>query len=82
LTLDQKIEIRLSSTWAIHQCASVVDTIYHMLGSTSVFKKNPFERRFRDMHTVTQQLQGRQSHYENVGQVLLGLEPDAALFST
>jgi hypothetical protein len=25
---------------------------------------------------VTQQLQGRQSHFETVGQFLLGLEPD------
>ena len=41
-----------------------------------------FERRFRDIHTITQQLQGRQSLYENVGQVLLGLEPDALLFTT
>jgi hypothetical protein len=53
-----------------------------MLGSTAVFRKNAFERRFRDMHTVTQQIQGRQSNYENVGQVMLGLEPDAALFTT
>jgi hypothetical protein len=28
------------------------------------------------MHAVTQQLQGRQAHFENVGRFLLGLEPD------
>ncbi|MBT5666781.1 MAG: acyl-CoA dehydrogenase [Rhodospirillaceae bacterium] len=82
LSMDQKIEIRLSSANAIHQSAAVADTVYHMIGSTAVFAENPFEQRFRDIHTVTQQLQGRQSHYESVGQVLLGFEPDAALFST
>jgi indole-3-acetate monooxygenase len=82
LTNDQKIEIRLASTWAIHQAAKVADTVFHMVGSTAVFQKNPFERRFRDINTLTQQLQGRQSHYENVGQVLLGLDPDALLFTT
>lgn len=82
LTAEQKIEIRLSATWTIHQAAEVVDTVYHMLGSTAVFQGNPFEQRFRDMHTLTQQLQGRQSHYENVGQVLLGIDPDALLFTT
>jgi alkylation response protein AidB-like acyl-CoA dehydrogenase len=82
LTLDQKIEIRLSATWAIHQAGEIADTVFHMAGSTAVFQKNPFERRFRDIHTLTQQLQGRQSHYENVGQVLLGLDPDALLFTT
>lgn len=79
---SQKIQIRLASTWAIHESAKVVDAAYQRLGATAIFANNLFERRFRDMHTVTQQLQGRVSFYENVGQVLLGLEPDAPLFST
>lgn len=82
LSNGQKIEIRLASTWAIHQAASVADTVYHMVGSTAIFEAEPFERRFRDIHTVAQQIQGRQSHFENVGQALLGLDPDAALFTT
>lgn len=82
LSLDQRIELRLSSVWSIHQAADIADAVFHMIGSTAIFEAEPFERRFRDMHTVTQQLQGRQSHFESVGQVLLGLEPDAALFTT
>lgn len=82
LTVGQKLEIRMASTHAIQQSGAVVDALYHMLGSTSVFRKHPFERRFRDMHTVMQQLQGRESHYENIGQVLLGVDPDALLFTT
>jgi indole-3-acetate monooxygenase len=78
----EKMQIRLASTWAIHEAAKVVDTAYQRAGATAIFADNAFERRFRDMHTVTQQLQGRISFYENVGQVLLGLEPDAPLFST
>jgi alkylation response protein AidB-like acyl-CoA dehydrogenase len=76
LTLDQRVTIRLASTFAIHQAMSVVDTAYHAAGSTAIFVENPFERRFRDIHTVSQQLQGRQEHFETVGQYLLGLEPD------
>jgi indole-3-acetate monooxygenase len=76
LTLDQRMTIRLASTFAIHQSLSVVDTAYHAAGSTAIFEENPFERRFRDIHTVSQQLQGRQEHFETVGQYLLGLEPD------
>lgn len=82
LSREQKIEIRLSSSWAIHQAAGIADTVFHMIGATAIFEARPFERRFRDIHTVTQQLQGRQSHYESVGQVLLGMAPDASLFST
>jgi hypothetical protein len=36
-----------------------------------VFKSNRFERRFRDMHTIAQQLQGRDIHYEAVGKSIL-----------
>ena len=82
LSVDQKIEIRLASPWAIQQAAEIADVIYHMIGSTAVFENHPFERRFRDIHSVTQQLQGRQSHFENVGQALLGVETDSALFTT
>ncbi len=82
LSLDQRLELRLSSVWTIHQAADIADTVFHMIGSTAIFEAEPFERRFRDMHTVIQQLQGRQGHFESVGQVLLGLEPDAALFTT
>jgi alkylation response protein AidB-like acyl-CoA dehydrogenase len=82
LSLDQRIELRLSSVWTIHQAEDIARTVFRMVGSTAIFESAPFERRFRDIQTVTQQLQGRQSHFESVGQVLLGLEPDAALFTT
>jgi indole-3-acetate monooxygenase len=76
ITLDQRMVIRLASTFAIHQSMSIVDAAYHAAGSTAIFEENPFERRFRDIHTVSQQLQGRQEHFETVGQYLLGLESD------
>jgi len=74
LTLDQRMTIRLASTFAIHQSMNIVDTAYHAAGSNAIFEENPFERRFRDIHTVSQQLQGRQEHFETVGQYLLGLQ--------
>jgi indole-3-acetate monooxygenase len=81
LTVDHNTTIRLASTWAIHQTREVVDTAYHAAGATAIFESNPFERRFRDIHTVVQQYQGRQAHFETVGQVLLGLEPEGAMFT-
>ena len=81
LTMDHNTTIRLASTWAIHQARDVVDMAYHAAGATAIFKSNPFERRFRDIHTVIQQYQGRQAHFETVGQALLGLEPEGAMFT-
>jgi alkylation response protein AidB-like acyl-CoA dehydrogenase len=80
ITLHQRMTVRLASTFAIHQSLQVVDTAYHAAGSTAIFEDNPFERRFRDIHTVSQQLQGRQEHFETVGQYLLGLDPDSLMW--
>jgi alkylation response protein AidB-like acyl-CoA dehydrogenase len=76
LTLDQRVQIRLASTYAIHQAKAVADMTHHAGGATSIFIESAFDRGFRDIHAVTQQLQGRQAHFETVGQFLLGHEPD------
>jgi len=72
LTEDHRIALRLASTWTIHQAAAVVDAAYHMAGATAVFSANRFERRFRDMHAIAQQVQARDTHYEDVGKAVLG----------
>jgi alkylation response protein AidB-like acyl-CoA dehydrogenase len=64
--------IRLAATWAIHQSREVTTTLYHAAGSLAIFEDHPFERRLRDMLTVAQQAQGRQLHFETVGQILFG----------
>jgi len=78
LTVEQQVAVRLASTHATHEAAAVVDTAYGLAGSNAIFAERPFERRFRDVHAVTQQLQGRRAHYENVGRFLLGLPPETA----
>ncbi len=82
LTMEHRIAIRLASTWTIHEAAAVVDAAYHMMGATSVFGAQPFERRFRDIHAIAQQAQARDIHYESVGQFLLGLEMNSPIFVT
>jgi alkylation response protein AidB-like acyl-CoA dehydrogenase len=72
---EQPTSLRLASTWTIHQAASVVDAAYHMSGSTAVFSAGGFERRFRDMHAIAQQLQARDTHYEAAGLAMLSAKP-------
>ena len=78
--LDKHWQLRLASTWAIHQARDVVAAIYHAAGATAIFNDNPFERRLRDIHAGTQQGQGRPIHFETVGQILLGLPPEGRMF--
>ena len=76
LEMRHRIDNRLATTYAIQRSAEVVDAAYHHAGGSAVFTSNAFERRFRDVHAVTQQVQARPDHYEPVGQYLMGLEPD------
>jgi alkylation response protein AidB-like acyl-CoA dehydrogenase len=76
LSPDQRMRIRLAATFGIHQAKEVADMVYRAAGSTAIFENGAFERRFRDLHAVTQQLQGRLAHYETVGQYLLGVVSD------
>lgn len=78
LALEQRVQIRLAASHAIQEAKAVMDATHHAAGATAIFAGSAFERRFRDMHAVTQQLQGRLAHFENVGRFLLGLDPDTA----
>lgn len=77
LGIDERVRIRLAATSAIHQAMAVADWTYHTAGATAIFEGSAFERRFRDIHAVSQQVQGRAAHYETVGRHRLGLEPDS-----
>lgn len=74
VTEAHRIALRLASTWTIHQSSAVVDAAYRMAGATAVFSANKFERRFRDMHAIAQQIQARDTHYEDVGKMLLSAD--------
>jgi indole-3-acetate monooxygenase len=76
ITVEQRITVRMAATNAIHRSREAVDFAYHAAGATSIFENHPLERRFRDIHTVTQQLQGRASHFETVGAWMMGADAD------
>ena len=76
ITVEQRITIRMASTNAIHKAKDAVDFAYNAAGATAIFENHPLERRFRDIHTVTQQLQGRLSHFETVGAWMMGANAD------
>ncbi len=72
-TLDQRVTLRMAASNASHQAKAIVDTAYSAAGATAIFESNPFERRFRDVHAVSQQVQAHFSLFESIGQHFLGL---------
>jgi alkylation response protein AidB-like acyl-CoA dehydrogenase len=75
-TLAHRIDIRLAASHASQAARKVVDYAYSSAGATAIFTTNPFERRFRDMHAVSQQIQASPAQFTNAGQVLLGIDLD------
>jgi indole-3-acetate monooxygenase len=75
VTLDQRMSMRMASSFAILEAREVVDMTFQGAGATAIFQSSAFERRFRDLHTLTQQVQAHATHFETIGAHLLGLQP-------
>ena len=79
LKIEDRVRIRLASTFAIHEAKTAADQLYDAAGASAIFAEAEFERRFRDLHSVTQQLQGRKSHFRTVGAYLMGHPADMSV---
>lgn len=80
IPLEQRINLRLSSTHAIRESVKVADMAYSLAGSSAIFEQTPIQRKFQDVRVISQQIQGRMAHYDTAGQYFLGLEPQGRLF--
>jgi alkylation response protein AidB-like acyl-CoA dehydrogenase len=72
----ERARLRLGCTQAIHVAERTADWVYKAAGTSAIFIGTPFERRFRDIHTLSQQIQSREAHFETVGRVMLNGDPD------
>lgn len=71
--VEDRGRVRLACANAIHGAVEVADMVYKAAGVDAIFPgQGPFERRFRDIHTLSQQIQSRGGHFEAVGRILLG----------
>ncbi len=75
IDIRDRARVRLASANAIQAGIEVADTVYKAAGIDAIVAGSPFERRFRDIHTLSQQIQSRSVHFEAVGQILLGQIP-------
>ena len=80
ISLDERLRLRLAGTHAIRQSAQVVDIVYNLTGSNAIFESTVIQRKFQDIHVITQQIQGRESHYQTVGAHLLGEQLEGGVY--
>ncbi len=81
LSLEQKGNIQLATSYAIRSAADAVDLICEAAGSSAIRLEKPFERHFRDIHTMTQHAAGSTARYESVGKLMFGLDSDWPFFA-
>lgn len=71
---------RLAITNAVQASVEAVDLCFALAGGSAVYARNPFERQFRDIHTLAQHAALAPPTLEPAGRMLLGLEPGAPFF--
>ena len=80
LTPEERIRLRLAGTHGIRTAARVVAVAYDVAGSGGIFKSNPVQRRLQDVQAITQQVQGRMTHYDTAGAFYMGLDPKSSYY--
>lgn len=76
IDLAARARVRLGCAHAIGSAVGVADYVYKAAGTDAIFPGSAFERRFRDIHTLSQQIQSRDVHFEAVGRVLFNGDPE------
>ncbi|MDE0757327.1 MAG: hypothetical protein OSB45_04130 [Pseudomonadales bacterium] len=64
---SERSQLRMAGTHVIQECAEVVDLAYKVSGSTGIYQDEVLQRRFQDMHVITQHVQGRESYFGLLG---------------
>jgi alkylation response protein AidB-like acyl-CoA dehydrogenase len=80
LDMEHGIPLALAGSFAIEAAAQAVDLIHACAGTSAIRDEQPFERHFRDVHTLQQHAFSSASRFESVGKILLGRESDWAFY--
>jgi alkylation response protein AidB-like acyl-CoA dehydrogenase len=79
-TLPERAEQRAAGAWATARAASVVDTAYRLAGGSAVYADGALQRRWRDVHAVTQHFVVKDGTFTACGSVLAGGDPLVPVF--
>lgn len=79
-TPEHRARMRSAITWAATTAASVVEMAYHAGGGSSIYAASPLQRRFRDVHAITQHFLVKLDTFTTAGAVLAGAEADLTVF--
>lgn len=76
LDSEHRIDCLLAGTHAVVMAVEAVDLVHKVAGTTAIRNEAPFERYFRDVHTLSQHAFGSEVRMETAGQIMLGAKVD------
>src|SRR5262245_1433878 len=76
LSVESKIRLQLATCFAAEACAEAVRFVDDAVGASSIRTTQPFERHFRDAHTLLQHSSKSSARYGSAGRLMLGLSND------
>jgi alkylation response protein AidB-like acyl-CoA dehydrogenase len=76
LSIEAKIRLQLAVSFAAEACAEAVRFVNDVVGTSSIRIGQPFERHFRDTHTLLQHSDKSSPRYASAGRLMFGLEND------
>ena len=71
-TLEQRAGVGLMCVHAIQTALQVAEIVCETAGTSAVYASGPFERRRRDLTTISAHLVGQRRAFQTAGQLLLG----------
>lgn len=71
---------RMAVTHAIDTATDIVDAMYKQAGGGAIYRGNPLERLFRDVHTAQTHIQANDLTRVKAGRMLLDMDPGDPLF--
>ena len=76
LSWDAKLRLQLAITHAAKASAKAVRLVHDVAGASGIRQEYPFEKLFRDIHTLTQHASKNSARHVSAGRLLFGLDND------
>jgi indole-3-acetate monooxygenase len=76
LTQRNKIDIQLAASHAVESALEIANLVHQAAGTSAIRQGQAFERRFRDLHVLSQHAFTSANRFESVGKMLFGQPTD------
>jgi alkylation response protein AidB-like acyl-CoA dehydrogenase len=76
LDMEHGLPLALAGSYGIEASAHVADLVHACAGTSAIRDELPFQKYFRDIHTLQQHAFSSAARFESVGKIMLGRESD------